>query len=378
MSVRRRTLKDGKTFSWEFCITIQKEPRKQYRKGGFKTKAEALEKEREALTKLKVGELFSCGKMLFKDLALMYLEHIQKQFEKSTYNHYKMIYDVHLQAFYNMQISKITPYFIQNWVDNVMESKTPFVINASLKFCKTAFNYGIKLEILEKNPFKNIEKVKVQPKKHGHLNLDEALRVLKICKTSEPDFYPILAMAVFTGLRRGEILGLQWSDIDFKNGTAHIQRQVAKEGLKDKTKTSSSRRVIDLTSNLLQILKEHKANQRVLSKFVFCNRCGEPLNPSNIGGRVFKRVLKKAGYPEDFMRFHDLRGTYVDISATEGIPMKYTQSQLGHSKISTTYDIYHKILPDMRKRAINTLENAINKNSNFCEHSVNIDVNTKK
>ena len=113
-------------------------------------------------------------------------------------------------------------------------------------------------------------------------------------------------MAIFTGLRRGEILGLQWSDIDLNKGTALIQRQVTKEGLKDKTKTDSSKRVIDLIPLLLKILKKHKSKQKVLSKFVFCNKFGGVLDPNNIAQRVFKRVLRNNGYPEDFMRFHDV------------------------------------------------------------------------
>lgn len=360
MAVKKRVWDNGKKSCWEFCITIQKKPRKQYRKSGFKTKLQAIEAEQEAITRLRAGENLNAEKLLFKYISNIYLDHVKKQCEESTYNHYKMIYDKHLIIFHNKQLQEITPLFIQNWIDNTIQEKSPFVINSSIKFCKTVYNYALKNELLNKNPFKNIKKVEERPKEHGHLNLEKAMELLSVCKKHYPKYYPILATALFTGMRRGEILGLQWSDIDVDNRKIYIRRQLTKEKLKDKTKTLTSTRCVDIVPSLLNILLEHKKSRKVLSKFVFCNKFGKTLSPHNVGYRDFNNVLEKAGYEKTFMRFHDLRGTYVDVLLSNGIPIKYIQTQVGHTKISTTMDIYSKLLPEINSRAIDILETSIN------------------
>lgn len=358
MTVKKRTWGNGKT-CWEFCITVQKRPRKQYRRSGFRTKEQALQAEREAYLLLDTGKL-NVASITFKEMFNIFIDHAEKNFAKATVINYKTMAYAHLGFFAHRKANEITSLVVQDWIDNVKPILSPYVLTNCIKLCKTVYNYCIKHDIVTINPFNKVDKVKLPKKIHNHLSLKEAIEMLDICKDVYPDFYPILAIAMFTGLRQGEIAGLKWVDIDFKKKTIYVRRQYTRKELKDDTKTVDSTRNVDMCEFVIKALLFHKQNSVILSEFVFVNQKGGNIDFRNIVVRRFKKLLEYCGYEKSHMRFHDLRGTFVDILLSKGVPVKYIQQQVGHTKISTTMDVYSNLLPEVNTKAIAILEEEIN------------------
>lgn len=363
MTVRKRQLKNG--FCWEFCITVCKNPRKQLRKSGFKTKGEAQKAEQETLTKINLGKVCSDA-VTFKEVADCFMKHAEN-YSKSTECNYQNMLDNHLKCFLAYRTKDIYPLLIDKWIDEMLKTNSPFVTVNCIRFCKAMYNYAKSLDIVETNPFEKARKIRLPKKIHGRLEPQQAANILIMCRDIYPEMLGIIALGMFAGLRRGEILGLKWADIDFASGYIKIERQYTKYGLKEQLKTNESRRNIKMCETLKQILLFHKKQLKVLSQFVFVNKNGGMVSLKTLQNR-FKKLLEICGLGRDFMRFHDLRGTYVDLSIKAGVPLKIIQRSVGHSKITTTSDIYAEILQSVEDNAAILFE----KNLQFCEHIVNI------
>lgn len=167
---------------------------------------------------------------------------------------------------------------------------------------------------------------------------------------------PIL-LALLLGLRRGEVLGLKWSDIDFENRIVHIQRTAtpAKGGFKfSDCKTDKSNRILMLPNLVLNKLLEWKDEQSMLSiinldGYVFMQSTGKILSTTTLT-KHFKKTLADCNLAE--MRFHDLRHTCASYLVSSSVPINTVSQILGHSKISTTLDVYTHVDFESQKTAI--------------------------
>jgi integrase len=175
-------------------------------------------------------------------------------------------------------------------------------------------------------------------------------------------------LAIMTGLRKGELSALKWSDVDFSNKVLSVRRTMAvtKDGpIFQDTKTGRSRRSVVLPGTAVQILKEHRISQaeefKILQKvnemdLVFTGEHGQPLHPKSIINQ-FNRMIKKADVSQ--IRFHDLRHTHATILLQQGIHPKVVSERLGHSQISITMDTYSHVLPGLQEEASRSIENAV-------------------
>ena len=164
-------------------------------------------------------------------------------------------------------------------------------------------------------------------------------------------------MAVFSGVRQGELLGLKWSDVDWKNNQIHIQRTFTK-GEFFATKTKTSNRKIDLGPNVMTELKKWKlACPKNKLGLIFPNGEGNPMNYSNMVNRYFKTTIGEAEVPD--IRFHDLRHTYASLMIAQGENLKYIQTQLGHSSPTVTLNVYAHLMKPTNQEAACRLENAV-------------------
>jgi len=159
-------------------------------------------------------------------------------------------------------------------------------------------------------------------------------------------------LEITTGLRRGELCGLMWSDFDEKKGTISIRRTLhSKTGggyYVSDTKTATGRRNIKLPPSTVQLLKERK--KKSITQWIFAN----PIHPEdpvmpNSGYHRMKKLLKRAGLPN--LRFHDLRHTFATHALTSGVDAKTLSGILGHTKTSFTLDTYTHVTGDMHRRA---------------------------
>jgi len=162
-------------------------------------------------------------------------------------------------------------------------------------------------------------------------------------------FEALYVLAVTTGMRSGELLGLRWEDVDLQAGTVQVRRTVF-NGRVEAPKTAKARRNIKLNRASIAALCQHPRT----GEWVFCNGVGGPLSVHNLHNRSWKPLLKKAGLPD--MRFHDLRHTAATLLLTKGVHPKVVQEMLGHSSISITLDTYSHVLPNMQGEAVKAME----------------------
>ena len=151
----------------------------------------------------------------------------------------------------------------------------------------------------------------------------------------------LLLCAVLTGMRRGELFGLRWEDVDLESHRLFIRRALWR-GRFVTPKSRRSRRTIDLAPTLRAALT--KLSSRFQGDLVFCSADGKAVDPDNFIHRDWVRVLRRAGLRR--IRFHDLRHTYASLLIAQGAHPKYIQAQLGHASIQTTLDRYGHLMPD--------------------------------
>lgn len=173
----------------------------------------------------------------------------------------------------------------------------------------------------------------------------------------------LMALAVATGMRQGELLGLTWPDVELDAGLVRVRRQLGRDGALAETKTGKGRRVIDVPPSTVAALREHKRRQneeRLLlgpewqdHGLVFCTHGGRPLHWRNVT-REYKALLRRAGLPT--LAFHALRHTAATLLLLQGEHSKVVQERLGHSTISMTLDTYSHLIPSMGRAAADKLE----------------------
>jgi integrase len=179
-------------------------------------------------------------------------------------------------------------------------------------------------------------------------------------------------VAVTTGLRRGELLGLRWTDLELDGvATLRVGRQLQRmrdgSGLKFVAPKGGKGRTLRLPASTVEALKVHRARQAEEKLkagplyrdggLVFASEIGTPLEPSNIDRRSFKPLLTRAGLPD--IRFHDLRHTCATMLLSEGVNPKFVQELLGHADIKLTLGTYSHFLPSMGDYAANAMERAL-------------------
>ena len=197
-----------------------------------------------------------------------------------------------------------------------------------------------------------------------------------------------------TGLRRGELLGLKWQDIDWKNGIIKVRRQVARvdgEIVEAPLKTKNSYRAVTISQQAIEVLKTQKAKtndeyvfpvavpEKIIGLALFLDfltaatrsgrssrpRRRSPRSPSPNGGPIspdsvnnmLKRVLARAGIPE--VRFHDLRHTFATIALQNGVDIKTVSGMLGHFSAGFTLDTYAHVTTSAQKEAAETMGNIL-------------------
>lgn len=198
--------------------------------------------------------------------------------------------------------------------------------------------------------------------------------IQQLLRTARGDlFYPLYLLAIWTGLREGELLGLQWADIDFEAGWLHVRRSLeGSEGGKPifgEPKTEKSERDVPLSPLLLAALAEHRSRQLIELRvpagsrwkefgLVFTQKNGGPINASNLRNRHFHPLLQRAGLRK--IRFHDLRHTAATLLLTDlGYDVKTVQEILGHSKAQTTLDIYGHGRNHKKKEAVQRMDSLL-------------------
>jgi len=161
-----------------------------------------------------------------------------------------------------------------------------------------------------------------------------------------------------TGLRRGELLGLKWEDIDLEHGSLRVKRQVARidgEIVEAPLKTKNAYRTLPLAEDTIQVLKQQRKKVSS-SPWGFPSPTGGPISPDSVL-HMLHRVLKRAGLPR--VRFHDLRHTFATLALQNGVDIKTVSGMLGHFSAGFTLDTYAHVTTAAQKEAAKAMERVL-------------------
>lgn len=216
--------------------------------------------------------------------------------------------------------------------------------------------YAVRRRYIDYNPVREVEKPKARTihDESYEMVVLQAVDIRTLLKNAESQKDKILFMtAALTVLREGELLGLKWDDIDWFNNQIHVRRTYNNGRFYD-PKTKYSKRKVDLAPELVLELKKWKlACPKGELNLVFPTEIGTPESQSNMLKRRFHPALRRAGLAK--IRFHDLRHTYASLLIDQGENPKYIQTQLGHSSIQITMDVYGHLMDNVNREAARKL-----------------------
>ncbi len=310
------------------------------------------------------AENISVGEYLTKWLS----DSVRDTVRTRTYERYESIVRVHLgPSIGRVKLKALTPGHVRGLyrekLDSGLASRSVLHIHRTLsRALKQATDDGL----IPRNAAAPVKPPRPRREEMRPLNREQ---VRSLFEAASGDRLEVLyIVAVTAGLRRGELQGLKWEDLDLNAGTLQVRRTLSepKGGYVFEAPKSGKGRNIRLTQRAVAALREHRKRQleeRMQHAglwqdhgLVFTSGIGTPLLGGNLN-RAFKATLQRAGLPE--IRFHDLRHTCATLLLRQGVNPKFVQELLGHADISLTLNVYSHVLPDMGDAAAEAMDAAL-------------------
>jgi integrase len=355
--------KDGR---WAASISLGGRKRKTFY---GKTRKEVQEQLKAALHEQQQGKLVTGPRQNVKQFLAYWLEDVQKPSVRlRTYQRYEMQLRRHiLPAIGNMQLSKLTPQHIQAFYAQMLQNGlAPQTVRLLHAMLHKAFDYAVSVGLLARNVCDIVSLPRIEKYEARSLTLEQVQQLLSAAKGHRVEALWILVLV--TGMRRGEMLGLKWSDINLSTGVISVQRSLVdvKGGIiETKPKSSKGYRSILLPSFAVDALRAHKERQIALREsatkwqegdYVFCTSHGTPFAAANLR-TMFKSLLQSAGLPD--IRFHDLRHSVATLLLSIGTHPKVVQELLGHGQIGMTMDTYSHVMPTLQRDTMARLDDLL-------------------
>ncbi|MDH5769277.1 MAG: site-specific integrase, partial [Nitrospirota bacterium] len=254
-----------------------------------------------------------------------------------------------------------------------MSVKPKTVIN-ELVPAKEMLKHAVRWGYLKVNPAEYVERPRVEKEEMDILIPDEIKLFLE---QVTPKYKPFFLTAILTGMRRGELLGLQWGDIDWNSKQIYVRRLLWK-GQFVTPKSKLSVRRIDMSPYLAVELKKHLMSSpfKELDNLVFCNSESKPFDADTLVKRQFLPALRRAKIRH--VSFHSLRHTNVALRIEQGQNIKYIQNQLGHASIQTTLDRYGHLIKEVNSEQAKKLDSILGFNTLESFGRKMVEMDTKK
>ncbi len=301
----------------------------------------------------------------FEELVEKFFRAKVAEVSQNTAEDYQRLTRLHLQPFFaRFPIQKIRRETVEDFRSELHEKGIgPRTINKSVGLLGSFFRYAVAHQWLSRSPTAGLKKLSEAKKTQEELmetnvlNPEEIRRLLGVYGEKDGRWKIVVKAAVFTGLREGELLGMQWRDIDWRTKQIHVTRQYTR-GRFSELKTRSSRRSVDMANALIADLRRWWGPcPKGTLNLVFPNGVGNPESHANLLQRGFYPFLEKADLTR--IRFHDLRHTYASLMIANGEHPKYIQQQMGHSSVKVTMDIYGHLMQSSNPQAAEKLADLV-------------------
>ncbi|GIQ63589.1 site-specific integrase [Paenibacillus cisolokensis] len=336
--------------------------RKQKEIGGFTSKAEAEAEAKRIQYELLRGIYTEPSKMTVEEFMTDYVKNtLKNEVAPNTYEQRLAYVQNHIKPHIGkVKLSDLSPSHIQKFYNDLREKYGPGHVQNIGRLLNKAFNQAVRWNMIARNPFQLVKKPSTSRKntKIKVWTIDEQKIFLSHAMKGPLIYYTLFLLALTSGMRKGEILGLKWDDVDTKSGIVRVKRTIvwAQKSiyLKDAPKTESSIRTIQLPEQTVKALKKWQlacpANELNL---VFPSpKTNKILYPNSLD-KQFLKTVAESGVSR--ISFHGLRHTFATTLLSSNVNPKVVQEMLGHATIKTTMDTYSHVLPNMQKEAASQL-----------------------
>lgn len=370
----RRANKEGSVYfrksdkKWVASITLENGKRKVVYAS---TQKEAIRKRNALIREQEQGRIVTQPNQTVAQYLDYWLSIYKQSVRPRSYERYEQIIRLHLvPVIGKIRLDKLLPQHVQSLYRQKQEeglsTNTILVIHGMLhRALKSAVKWGL----VSQNVCDSVEVPRKTRYQIHPLSLEQTQKFLDTVRGHKNEALFVLAVA--TGMRRGELAGLKWQDVDLDKKELHIRRSLVRVPTKmgggyveAEPKTEESRRSILFPDFAAEALKAHYKRQQEIKNqagdfwqerdYVFCTPLGEHIDPGHDILEEFKKLLKRAGLPD--VRFHDLRHGAATTLLGMGIHPKIVQERLGHHDIGTTMDIYSHVLPTMQEGVMKQLD----------------------
>ena len=367
-----RKRKDGR---WEGRYTAGRDPetgKAIYKNVLGKTQAEAKAKLKAAIEEAKGLDAAKVGRYTVGQWMEVWFEHYAKvKVRPSSHQTYRGYIDNHIKPnIGKIPLEKLTSLELQKFYKKLLEkgrvdrleskhqskglsAKTVRNIH---QIISSAMKLAQEQKLISTNPADGCALPRLEHREMQTLPVEQLQSFLREARDS--GVFELYYLELATGLRRGELLGLKWEDIDLERGDLRVRRQIARingEVVEAPLKTKNAYRTLPLAEDTIGVL-EAQRKKTGSSQWVFPSTTGGPISPDSVL-HMLHRVLKRAGLPR--VRFHDLRHTFATLALQNGVDVKTVSGMLGHFSAGFTLDTYAHVTTAAQKEAAKAMERVL-------------------
>jgi len=336
----------------------------------FNTQREGLEWIRKTRGQIDDGLTFASTKTTLGEYLMGWLTSTKAAKRRSTWTHYEQVSRNYIiPNIGKIKIKDLRAEHLQGLYNHLLDQDMgTYTVRKIHTVLHSALQRAVKMGMIGRNPASYAQPPKEPLNEMAIFNESQVshLLVSALGHRWEAIYY----LAIVTGMRQMELLGLQWNDLDWTKQILRVERQLDRphgEGIKfSPPKTKFGKRSIALGEKTVEKLRSHFKQQQSLRLsagekwqeygLIFTNSIGGPIHPRNLL-RDFKKLLNDSDLPE--IRFHDLRHTAASLMLNHGVPVIIASRSLGHARPSITLDVYSHLIPSMQAEAAEMIEELI-------------------
>lgn len=336
----------------------------------FDTQKDGLEWIRRTRGQIDDGMSFANTKITLADFLIEWLNNTKASRQHSTWTKSEQICRSYIiPNLGQMKLQNLRPEHIQNLYRSLLDHEVgDYTIIKVHTVLHSALQQAARTGMISRNPASYAQPPKEPVSEMAILNESQVSQLL--VAANEHRWEALYHLAVVTGMRQMELLGLKWTDLDWLHQTLIVERQLQRpdgEGIKFASpKTRYGKRALALGGKTIETLRAHSVRQLaersaagdkwIETGLIFTNSLGGPIDPRHLL-RNFKKLLQAAGLPD--IRFHDLRHTAASLMLNAGIPVIVVSRRLGHARASITLDIYGHLIPTMQVEVAEKIDELI-------------------
>jgi integrase len=311
-----------------------------------RTREQVARRLARALVQQQQGHEFANERLTLEQFLGRWLEAKRGTVRPGTWSRYEELVGLHVNPkIGRRRLARLRPEQLQQFYGELQASRSPATVLKVHRMLHSAFKLAVRWGAMPQNTTELVIAPAVGRHEFDTFTAEQARRFLQAAQGDRLE--ALYVLAITTGMRQGELLGLRWQDVDLERRRLQLVRQL---------KTRQSRRAVLLPELAATALVDHRARQAAEREqqgtcweehgLVFPNLAGRPLNPTNLRQRSFFPLLARAGLPR--IRFHDLRHSCATLLLGEGVHPKIVSDLLGHSQIGITLDLYSHVTATMQ------------------------------